>query len=277
MRVTSKGLIKRVYGALLGQKIGKKVEIFSAFEFVNQSKDEKKIDFDITYIDTRRDLAMQLFPKLDIVGFFSTNKSSRPNEIDSQMLETMKYFGVITPIYLVLSTEVEKAAELPIETYEADYTDNAFNKVNHIVEGWESERICLDTIIKSSDIQNEESTFIKNYKTTKNALNVLKENLILIKASISNPKFKNDEKFKAMLDELINNYPDLEQSDYPELINAKKKEIFVLNNLCASSIGKSFQGKGELSRQSLSASKPSNKEYGRMQEMDNDLDEDDNL
>ena len=41
MRVTSKGKVSRVYGALMGQKIGTKVEIFYAFEFVNNSSDEK--------------------------------------------------------------------------------------------------------------------------------------------------------------------------------------------------------------------------------------------
>ena len=54
----------------MGQKIGTKVEIFSAFEFFNQSEDPEKINLDINYIDTRKDLANQLFPKLDIVGFF---------------------------------------------------------------------------------------------------------------------------------------------------------------------------------------------------------------
>ena len=67
MRVTSKGKVNRVYGALMGQKIGTKVEIFYAFEFVNNSSNENKIDLDIKYIDTRRDLATQLFPKFDIV------------------------------------------------------------------------------------------------------------------------------------------------------------------------------------------------------------------
>lgn len=279
MRVTSKGSVKRVYGALLGQKIGSKVEIFSAFEFVNQSIDEKNTDFDLAYIDTRRDLATQLFPKLDIIGFFSTNTTSKPNEIDTQMLKTLKYFGVITPVYLVLSTDVGKATELPIETYETDYTNNVFNKVNHIVEGWESERICLDTVIKSSDVQSNESGFIKNYKTTKNALNVLKEILELIKENISNPKFKKDQIFQAMVDELIINYPDLEGTDYPGLINLKKKELFVLNNLCASSLGRSFQGKGELLKMSIPSNQhEQNQEddrFNKMEEMEQELESDD--
>ena len=43
MKVTSNNKINRVYGALMGQKIGTKVEIFSAFEFFNQSEFSKSI------------------------------------------------------------------------------------------------------------------------------------------------------------------------------------------------------------------------------------------
>ena len=102
MKVTSNDKINRVYGALMGQKIGTKVEIFSAFEFFNQSQDPEKINLDINYVDTRRDLANQLFPKLDIVGFFSTNKTTNPNEKDKEIIKAMQYFGVINPIYLYL-------------------------------------------------------------------------------------------------------------------------------------------------------------------------------
>ena len=92
----------------MGQKIGTKLEIFNAFEFFNQSQDPEKINLDINYRDTRRDLSNQLFPKLYIVGFFSTNKTTNPNDKDIEIIKAMQYFGVINPIYLVLSTEIEK-------------------------------------------------------------------------------------------------------------------------------------------------------------------------
>ena len=180
----------------MGLKTGTKVEIFSAFEFSNQSPEPDKIDLDIQYIDTRRDLATQLFPKLDIIGFFSTNDSITPNEKDREILKAMTYFGVITPVYLVLSTNVEKASELPIGVYDIDKTKKTFNKVNHVIEGWESERICLETVTKTAEIGNDQSGLIQNLQTTKNALNVLKENLDLIKNNMK--KFEKDEKFKEL-------------------------------------------------------------------------------
>ena len=241
MRVTSKGATSRVYGALMGQKIGTKVEIFSAFEFVNNSKDSSKIDLDIKYIDTRRDLATQLFPKFDIVGFFSTNNIDKPNESDKQILNAMDYFGVINPVYLILSTkDIEKEKELPVNTFWYDKSIAKFTEVRHIIEGWESERICLETVTKVTDIENEENGLVKNIQTTQNALGVLKENLILIKKNLA--KFKDNKEFMKLVEDLIINYPEIEKSDYQTLMKNKQKEILMLNNICLSSVHSSYIG-----------------------------------
>ena len=241
MRVTSENKISRVYGALMGQKIGTKVEIFSAFEFVNNSLDEKKIDLDIKYIDTRRDSATQLFPKFDIVGFFSTNKTSQPNENDKQILNAMNYFGVINPVYLVLSTsDIEKQKELPVSTFWYDKSIEKFTEVRHIIEGWESERICLETVTKNTDVENEENGLVKNIQTTQNALAVLKETLLLIKKNME--KFKNDPNFMKLVEDLIINYPSIEKSDYQTLMKNKQKEILLLNNICLSTLQSSYMG-----------------------------------
>ena len=241
MRVTSKGKVNRVYGALMGQKIGTKVEIFYAFEFVNNSSNENKIDLDIKYIDTRRDLATQLFPKFDIVGFFSTNNTSKPNENDKQILNAMNYFGVINPVYLVLSTtNIEKEKELPVSTFWYDKSIEKFTEVRHIIEGWESERICLETVTKNTDVESEENGLVKNIQTTQNALAVLKENLLLIKKNME--KFKNDPKFMKLVEDLIINYPSIEKSDYQTLMKNKQKEILLLNNICLSTLQSSYMG-----------------------------------
>ena len=241
MRVTSKGVTSRVYGALMGQKIGTKVEIFSAFEFVNNSKDSSKIDLDIKYIDTRRDLATQLFPKLDIVGFFATNDTTKPNESDKQILNAMEYFGVTNPVYLILSNkDNEKEKELPLNTFWYDKSIGKFTEVRHVIEGWESERICLETVTKVTDVENEENGLVKNIQTTQNALGVLKENLLLIKKNLV--KFKDNKEFMKLVEDLIINYPEIEKSDYQTLMKTKQKEILMLNNICISTMQSSYIG-----------------------------------
>ena len=225
----------------MGQKIGAKVEIFSAFEFVNNSKDPSKIDLDIKYIDTRRDLATQLFPKFDIVGFFSTNDNINPNENVKQILNAMDYFGVINPIYVILGTKnIEKKKELPVNTFLYDKSLNKFIDIRYVIEGWKSERICLETVTKVNDAENEENGLVKNIRTTKNALGVLKENLILIKKNLE--KFKNNKQFMKLVEDLIINYPEIEKSDFQLLMKNKQKEILMLNNICLSTMQSSYFG-----------------------------------
>ena len=120
----------------------------------------------------------------------------------------MDYFGVINPVYLILSTkDIEKEKELPVNTFWYDKSIAKFTEVRHIIEGWESERICLETVTKVTDIENEENGLVKNIQTTQNALGVLKENLILIKKNLE--KFKNNKEFMKLVEDLIINYPEI--------------------------------------------------------------------
>ena len=153
----------------------------------------------------------------------------------------MDYFGVINPIYLILSTKnIEKEKELPVNTFWYDKSIAKFTEVRHIIEGWESERICLETVTKVTDVENEENGLVKNIQTTQNALGVLKENLILIKNNLE--KFKNNKEFMKLVEDLIINYPEIEKSDYQELMKNKQKEILMLNNICLSTMQSSYIG-----------------------------------
>lgn len=153
----------------------------------------------------------------------------------------MNYFGVINPVYLVLSTNnIEKEKELPVGTFWYDKSIEKFTEVRHIIEGWESERICLETVTKNTDVESEENGLVKNIQTTQNALGVLKENLLLIKKNMQ--KFKDDPKFRQLVEDLIINYPSIEKSDYQTLMKNKQKEILLLNNICMSTLQSSYMG-----------------------------------
>ena len=78
----------------------------------------------------------------------------------------------------------------------------------------------------------------QNLQTTKNALNVLKENLTLIQNNIN--KF---EKAQEMLEDLIINYPSVENSDYNDVVNQKEKEIEILNCICSGMVENSYLGR----------------------------------
>jgi len=153
----------------------------------------------------------------------------------------MDYFGVINPIYLIMNTkDIEKEKELPVNTFFYDKSVDKFTEIRHVIEGWESERICLETVTKVSDVESEENGLIKNIQTTQNALGVLRENLILIKKNLD--KFKNNKEFMKLVEDLVINFPDIDKSDYQTLMQNKQKEILMLNNICLSTMHSSYQG-----------------------------------
>ena len=145
-------------------------------------------DFDKNYIDTRRDLATQLFPKYDIIGFYSTNNTSVPAKEDTEILDTLRFFGIITPIYLILNT-ADLSGKLPITVYELDKTnkENTFRQLNYNIESLEAERICLDTVTKDANFGEDQSRLVQNLTIVKNAAGMLKENLDLIAELVKDP------------------------------------------------------------------------------------------
>ena len=127
-----------------------------------------------------------------------------------------------------------------MNTFLYDKSLNKFIDIRYVIEGWKSERICLETVTKVNDAENEENGLVKNIRTTKNALGVLKENLILIKKNLE--KFKNNKQFMKLVEDLIINYPEIEKSDFQLLMKNKQKEILMLNNICLSTMQSSYFG-----------------------------------
>lgn len=215
---------------------------------MNRSTEEKNSNFDLSYIEERRKLIEQLYPNYEIVGFFSTNSKSQPEDSDKELMKIMEFLSIYTPIQLVLGTDLTNMDELPISAYKIDkITKNAI-KIEHILEGNESERVCLETVSKSGDIQKNESALIQNLDTMKNAIGVLKSNLNIIKNSINDTKFLNDPHYLTLLNEIIYNYPDSGNTDHIEFLKRKEEETLILNNLCASSINLSLQGRIDSNR-----------------------------
>lgn len=243
MKISSGNQKIRVYGALMGLRTQNKVEIFSSFEFENTSKDPEKCEFDKTYIETRRELATQLYPKYDIIGFYSTNNSDEPGKGDLDIMDTLLFFGITSPIFLILNTNENNSGKFPLFVYEfdKDNKEKSFRKINYQIDSSESERICLDTVTKSAGFNEEQSGLIQNYTILKNAVTVYENNLNLILNNLE--KFKDDSKFMSILNDILWNIPKTNESDYNQKMEQKKKEILIFNNICASVINKSYQGR----------------------------------
>lgn len=235
----------RVFGGLLGQVTDKKAEILYSFEFLNTSKSSNKIDIDLNYLAERRGLVEQQFKNYELLGFYTISSDTKPREEDKAVFEALKSLGVIAPFYLVMSYNLQGQTILPVKVYELNKSSGEFIKIKHEFEGLDSERICLDTVTSFTDFQTSESAMIQNMNTVKNAVNMLKENMLLIKKSFDDPKFKNDPVYLSLLDEIVRNFPDVRNKDSLKMMNNGLGETGMLSSICSATTSLNYQGRAE--------------------------------
>ena len=237
---------KRVFGGLVGETKGKKTEIFSNFEFIeHESSTNKQLVLDIEYLESRRKIMEQLYSAYDFLGFFSTNTiSDKPDDQDKIVFKTLNQLGCVNPVCLVLCSDLLDKEELPMKVYSFDKQTDSFNQVNHEIIGYDSERICLDTVTKSGGVQNNDNQVVQNIETLRSAVSMLKSNLKSIISNIQNkPENMNDPKYIELLDDILKNFPNSEDPDLKRLLENSIEELLILNNVASSSIGVNYISK----------------------------------
>lgn len=241
MSIITNNLTKEVYGALLGIRNENKIEVFYSFEFLNSSSDSKLPKFNIEFIENRKNLTDQLFQQqnYEIIGFYATNENETfiSEEQKQELLSVMNFYKIENPCLLILNTNLEKTEELPVEIFYNFDKDNKnyFRKIPHKIEGSDSERITLDTVMKfsESELTEKESATKQNLKTFKNALDVLRANLgDLLKAAIDG-KFAQDLTFQAMLSDVFSNLPASNNKNINQILENNNYENTIMNSLCS--------------------------------------------
>jgi hypothetical protein len=234
MNVITKGKQTKVFGGLLGNNYGNKIEICYAFEILADGEEE--FVFNHRFMEERKTAVEKSFPNYQILGFFATNNDLKLEGYHTEMAKFIESFGVNKPLFLILSTELDNVEILPVKIYE--YDNNKLTHVEHTLESSDSERIGLETVSRNMNSENKDSSVIQNMVILKNAISVLKSNLSLIKESI-----KDDPSMIIMLDEMVKNYPNVDNKELFELLMNAEKETLLLNNIASASISLAYLGK----------------------------------
>ncbi len=232
INIITQGKTNNVFGGLLGYNYGNKVEICYAFEILAEGD---KLDY--KFMEERKSVVEKSFPNYQILGFFATHQEMKIEGFHCEMAKFMESFGINRPIFLILSTELDNVEVLPVKVYE--YDNNNFTHLEHTIESSDSERIGLETVSRNMNSDNVDSNVVQNMTVLKNAISVLKSNLNLIKDNID----EKDPIMLMMIDEMVKNYPNTNNSDLFELLINGEKETLLLNNIASSSIGLSYMGK----------------------------------
>ncbi len=247
--ITSKKT-KQVYGALLGVRSESKIEVFYCFEFLNTTPENENPAFDFEFIENRKKLTDQLFQtqNYELIGFYLTCQNPSKVKIAdlyiSQLHAVMSKYGVSDPVCLVLGTDLEQKDELPVDFFTSKNAD--FAKISHKIEGSDSERITLDTVMKFSEKSDKESAAKQNLNAFKNALDVLRLNLSSILEAAEKDVNKKDPRFQVLLADLLANFPSSNSSRMNQIIEDKNYENSIMNSLCSCTLNKVYVKNSEL-------------------------------
>jgi len=136
-------------GILLGIQNGRDVEICTSFEIAHKSVDGNVV-LDVEYLQVKKQLYNTVFPKYDVLGWYSTGADVLPS--DTAIHDKIAEYNE-SPLYLLLDTVVSATMkDLPMKVFESevhminDEPTKVFVKTPVKIETVEAERISVDHI-----------------------------------------------------------------------------------------------------------------------------------
>lgn len=171
-----------IYGALIGTQLGKKLEVVNCFEILIDS--DGKVDHG--FLKTRREQFQQVFPTLDLLGWYTNAKQPRERDLKifNQLTESTDVSGPILLLYhpaSIIQSSSTTNKELPIQIYEFTQSTGAsegqvFVKCTYDVQTSEAERIAVDYVAKPN-AGSKESGLVAHLVTQRNAIQMLHHKL----------------------------------------------------------------------------------------------------
>ncbi|WVF65711.1 hypothetical protein IAT40_000442 [Kwoniella sp. CBS 6097] len=194
----------KLFGALLGTESNREVSIVNSFELIPARENGGDVDMgeasssnvklppalimDAEFLETRKEQFKQVFPSLDVIGWYSVGESPTSDNITLHAQFTEK---VNTPVFLLFNPHgVTGTQNLPIKVYESALTEGnkenglqggQFVELEYGIETGEAERIAVDGVSRGGmGGEGEESTVVANLTTQRNAIRMLYDRIAVL-------------------------------------------------------------------------------------------------
>jgi COP9 signalosome complex subunit 6 len=181
-----------VVGALLGKKRDHQIEIVDSFELCIVNTDNNLI-IDKDYVQKRIPLVKQVFPDLDMIGWYSTAlqiDASEQANIEISLHKKISEF-IVNPIYVKLypnsrDNDPKISGSLPLKIYEPVIEMNGTDEHLNLIEvGWtvvtdDVEIIGLEHNSKVTHIDRAPSAAVDYLKLQHSAVKMLKDRIKVI-------------------------------------------------------------------------------------------------
>jgi COP9 signalosome complex subunit 6 len=224
----------RVIGCLYGTQEGRRVEVRTSFEMV-YTVIEGKIVIDSEYVSEKIVQYAQVFPKYEVLGWYSTGDQRLPS--DDAIHEQVTLFND-NPLYLLVGVNITSdMKDIPLSLFEPTVTiENNKQLINwasipYKIETDEAERIGVDFVNKMEKGTTQSSTLVPHFATLYNAVNMLTERVQIITKYLEQVKkgaIPVDHKVLRQISSLSHRLPAVESSKFKnDFINELNESLLI--------------------------------------------------
>lgn len=228
----SSGSSQKVLGALLGTQTGREVSITNSFELVYTAQDldgaQGQYALSNEFLDTRRDQFKQVFPTLDVVGWYTVGQE--PTTDDSDLHRQISAL-VDTCVFLLFQPDIPSGSQnLPIQTYESSLVEDTsgqafFVQLPYNVETGEAERIAVDGATRGN---SDESLVVGHLITQRNAIKMLYDKInVLLRyvAAVVDGTAPPDHQILRQIAALVASLPAADAPDFRAELQAEQEDV----------------------------------------------------
>jgi len=221
----------RVLGAIMGQQVGRVVNVVDAFDIAysfnekertSDLKDNKNFKEALATFEGDKTLFKATFPQYEVLGWYATGTAVEP--IHAAIHKQMKQFNE-RPLFLLVDSKLDaNARELPLQVYDevihvtGDKVTTEFVQSPYKIESEEAERVtavhCAKVI---SQVDGAASTVAPHYGTLKASVTTLNQRLKLVHQYLKDTqanKVKTDHAILRQIKGLVNRLPAAHGADF---------------------------------------------------------------
>mmetsp|Transcript_4319 Transcript_4319/g.10563 ORF Transcript_4319/g.10563 Transcript_4319/m.10563 type:complete len:329 (+) Transcript_4319:113-1099(+) len=180
----------RVFGILLGEQSGRRVEVANSFEIKVTTNASGAYEPAADYLKIRLEQYKKTFPNYECIGWYSTAASVQPGDmaIHQSLCQMNEQESLLYLVLDPVQALVQGNRDLPILLHESevhvvnDTPTMCFAKVGYKIDSIESERIAVDHVahILPSGDSNSGSALAQHIGTQYTAISVLSERIKVI-------------------------------------------------------------------------------------------------
>ncbi|KAK8843443.1 hypothetical protein IAR55_007100 [Kwoniella newhampshirensis] len=240
----------KLIGALLGTQSNREVSIINSFELIyltsdadvdmgessgSTSKVKSRYRLNSEFFDTRKDQFKQVFPTLEVVGWYSVGDVPTADDVALHQRFTE---SIETPVFLIFHPDPTPGSQaLPITIYEAALAEGGkeseaegkFVQLEYGIETGEAERIAVDGVSRGGmGGDGEESTVVANLTTQRNAIRMLYERIAVLLQYISgviNKTAKPDHTVLRQISALVATLPTMDAKEFQDELITEYSDV----------------------------------------------------